>query len=148
MRCKKKRWNISGRRQTWNIEEIAVSAEYGKKIKVLGAADKHHGEARAQSSDNRSKHITALVAISSSGRKCPPRFIIAGKNVMSGWFRSLTSVQCGQDKTILGMTHADWFTNDCAGFISENDSMESRLIKLVVQHISKFSRLFVPNQNV
>lgn len=30
--------------------------------------------------------ITAIVAISSSGRKAPPFFILAGKRVMYKWF--------------------------------------------------------------
>ena len=68
----------------WNMDETAVSAEFGQPVKVFGAADKKHGGFRAAPAYGSGKHITAVVAVSASGRKPPPFFIVAGKILCQG----------------------------------------------------------------
>ena len=71
------------------MDETAVSTEFVQPVKVFGAADTKHGGFRAAPASGSSKHITAVVAVSASGRKPPPFFIVAGKNIMSGWKKPL-----------------------------------------------------------
>ena len=56
----------------WNMDETAVSAEFGQPVKVFGAADTKHGGFKAAPASGSGKHITAVVAVSASGRKTPP----------------------------------------------------------------------------
>ena len=69
----------------WNMDETAVSAEFGQPVKMFGAADTKHGGFRAAPVSSSGKPTKAVMAVSASGRKPPPFFIVAGKNIMSGW---------------------------------------------------------------
>lgn len=55
----------------WNIDETAVSCEFGRKVKVFGPSATHHGGYKASTAAKMNKHITAVVAFSASGRKTP-----------------------------------------------------------------------------
>ena len=71
-----------------NMDETAVSAEFGQPVKVFGAADTTHGGFRAAPESGSGKHITVVVAVSASGRK-PLPFYPCWENVMSGWKKPL-----------------------------------------------------------
>ena len=74
----------------WNLDETAVSCEYGKKRKMFGGADTDHGGYAACHVSKMSRHITAIIAVSTSGLKSPPSCIVAAKNVISSWLELLT----------------------------------------------------------
>eukprot|EP00171_Calliarthron_tuberculosum_P004125 IDg4125t1 len=97
----------------------------------FSSSDTYHGGSRIQRSSKCSKHITAVVLISAFGRKVPPLFIIAGKNIMSGWFYPLNAEQVRNDQRPRSLSESDWFPGDGFILISENGSMESRMIKWV-----------------
>eukprot|EP00171_Calliarthron_tuberculosum_P003170 IDg3170t1 len=86
----------------WNLDETAVSGEFGKKVKVFGSSGTHHGGSRAQKGGKANKHVTAVVAVSASGRKAPPFFIVSGKNVMESWLDPLEKHQVGSERRYSG----------------------------------------------
>jgi len=121
-----------------------VSCEYGKKTKVFGAADTHHGGFAACHASKMNKHINAIIAVSASGLKAPPFFIVAGKNVMSSWLEPLKKDDIVEEMpSIAWLTNAKWWPDGAVVMTSENGSMEKRLIKFVVEHIDRFVRKFV-----
>ena len=65
----------------WNLDETAVSCEYGKKRKVFGAADTHHGGYTAWHASKMSKHITAIISVSASRLKASPFFRCSWKEL-------------------------------------------------------------------
>ena len=69
-----------------SIEDTPVSAEYGKKVKFFSSSNSNHEGTIACKRSKYDKHITAIVAVSASGRCATPCFIVAGKNVMQSWF--------------------------------------------------------------
>lgn len=128
------------------MDETQVSVEFGRKKKVFGASDTHHGRAVAQVNVRGGKHVTALVPISASGRRAPPVFIVTGKNIMSNWFHPLAAQQSGVDEHQLWLTQKNWFPDDALFLMTESGSMEKRIIKLVIEHINKFVRqCLLPN---
>ncbi len=63
---------------TWMTPVYRVSRE--KRTKVFGSSQTHHGGFVASSSgDESGTHVTAVIAVSASGRKTPPFFIEQGK---------------------------------------------------------------------
>lgn len=128
----------------WNMDETKVSAEFGQRQKVFGSSDTHHGGSRANNGGKCGKHITAVLAVSASGRKVPPVFIISGKNVMKNWFHGLSHQQIGGDPRLLWLTTNSWCPRDALILMSENGSMEKRLIPFVIDHINRYVRQFVP----
>ena len=57
---------------------------FGKRRKVFGPSDTHHGRLVASSkTQGISKDVTAVAAVSASRRRAPPSFIVAGKHVIS-----------------------------------------------------------------
>lgn len=78
--------------RVWNLDETKVDPEFGKKIKVYGDSSSHHGGFRASTtSSGTGRHVTAVIAVSASGKRCPPFFIVQGKQVMSNWLDPLDS---------------------------------------------------------
>ena len=63
----------------WNVDETAVDCQYGERNKVFGSSATHHGGYMAGQARKTNKHITLVVAVSASGGKVPPLFIVEGK---------------------------------------------------------------------
>lgn len=66
----------------WNMDEEAVCAETGQAMEVFSGVKSHHGGLIGNKSWKKSKHITAVVVVSASGRCAPPIFNVSGKHVM------------------------------------------------------------------
>ena len=63
------------------MDETAVGAEFGQRVKVFGPSDTHHGGFLSSSANyGTGKHLTAVVVSSSSGKCLPPFFVFAGKH--------------------------------------------------------------------
>ena len=131
----------------WNMDETAIEVEYGKKRKVFSSSKSHHGGTKSQRGGKQSKHITAVVAVSASGRKTPPIFIVAGKNIMSSWFQPLSVEQIMGDTRLQWLTADDWFPRDAVVLMTENGSIEKRIIKYIIQHINKHVRKILPEED-
>lgn len=95
-----------------------------------------------------SKHITAAVAVSASGRKAPPFFIVAGQRVMSNWISPLGNMEEEKgghsyysicDKYY----HEGWFPKDGIIKMSENGSMQIEILPALMKHIDKAVRAVV-----
>lgn len=130
--------------RVWNLDETAVSPEFGRKVKVFSPSGSHHGGSRAQRGTKSNKHVTALVAVSASGRRAPPLFIVSGKRIMESWFEPLDAFQVGDCKQLQWLSVPNWFPQDAVILMSENGSMEQSLMKLVIEHVNRFVRKFVP----
>lgn len=126
----------------WNLDETKVDGEFGHKTKVFGSSGTHHGGFRASATSAGSgKHLTAVVVASASGRKLPPFFVFAGKNVMSNWFDPLRGDQyCDESGNPHWFATGGWFPADAALFPTENGSMEKRVIPFVVDHVHRHVR--------
>ncbi len=78
--------------RVWNMDETSISSEFGKRIKVFGSSQTHHGGFVSSSTRIRSgTHVTAVIAVSASGRKTPPFFIVQGKKSYDQMVRSHSS---------------------------------------------------------
>lgn len=66
----------------WIFDETAVDGEFGRKTKVFTSMQMNQGGRRTQRGRKRNMHVTVLVAVSASGRKTPPFFIVSGKRMM------------------------------------------------------------------
>lgn len=119
----------------WSMDEMAVSAEFGKKVKVFGEYSSRRFNCRSRWESSR--HITAVVAISASGRRAPPSFIISEKNIMLNWFLPLMSEQARGDTALQWISQEDWFPKDGVVVVSGNGNAQMRLITLLVQHIHR-----------
>ena len=70
----------------WNIDETSVETTFGERYKTFRSSSiKHGGGVMTTESGGGGKHVTAVIAVSASGRVAPPFFIVAGKHVMSRW---------------------------------------------------------------
>lgn len=130
----------------WNLDETDVTAEFGRKIKVFSSSRSHHGGRRAQRGGKSSRHVTALVAVSASGRKTPPLFIVSGKRIMDSWFEPLKKFQVGNCKQLQWLAAPKWFPEDSVILMSKKGSMEKDLIRHAVGHLNKFVRQVVPQE--
>lgn len=127
----------------WNVDETEISAENGQVVKVYSCASSHHGGARSQSFSGRSRHVTAVVAVSASGEKTPPFIVVEGKNVMSNWFDPFSFEEASNNPAFWWLTDKDWFPTKAVVMCTDNGSMEMRIIKHLIVHIDKHVRKFV-----
>ncbi len=82
--------------RVWNMDETSISCEFGKRTKVFGSSQTHHGGFVESSTGSGSgTHGKAVIAVSASGRKTPPFFIVQGKKVITRWFDPLPAKSCG-----------------------------------------------------
>ena len=126
----------------WNMHETKVDAEFGKIVKVLGPPNTHQrGLVSSTSAAGSRKHVTYVIAISASGLKAPPFFIVAGKNRMSKWFEPLNS---GIYKFENGRPHPlsehGWCPDDACVAMTENGSMQMDVMPMFIEHINSFVR--------
>ena len=111
---------------------------------MFGAADTHHGGYTACHASKMSKQITAIIAVSASGLKAPPFFVVAGKNVMSSWLEPLPKDEIVEEiRALAWLKNAKWWPDGAVVMTSENGSMEKRLIKFVIEHGNRYVRKFV-----
>lgn len=90
-----------------------MDATEGHTRKVFSSADFHHGGFIGSSSaQGMSRHIPALVAVSGSGRKPPPFFIIAGKRMLSNWFQLVNGSFHSIDPLCHKFVNSRWFPSD------------------------------------
>lgn len=128
----------------WNRDEADVCNDRGSNVKVFGASDTRHSVYFVQRGERWDKHMTPVVFMPASGKKCFLVFIVAGKNVMSSWFRPLKNEGFGNDKTVAWFPEKKWFPQDALVLKSDNGSMEQRLIHLVIENVNNYVRKFVP----
>jgi len=130
----------------WNVDETKVSSEFGERQKVFGSANTHHGGSIASRVAGGGKHVTAVIAISAAGAIAPPFLIVAGKNKMSNWFDPLLETEVNQKSgglQAVGLSwlkDPNWFPEDAHISMSDNGSMEKRLISFAVDHIARAAR--------
>ena len=67
---------------------------------------------------------------------------------MSNWFEPLQDHELGGKSEIQWLASVFWFPCDAAILMSKHRSMESRLIKLVIEHINKFMRKCITRAQV
>ncbi len=124
------------------MDETSVSCEFGKLMKVYVSSETHYGGCVTSSIGSGSgTHVTAVIAVSASGRKPPPFFIVQGKKVMSAWFDPLPKESYGGHI----LTGQDWFPADGAVEMSEKWSMTREKIPSFVKHLDKYVRNILPS---
>ncbi len=79
----------------WNTDKNSICTDTGNTVKIFTSANSHHGGFHMTHNRRQSKHATCIVAVSASGRKTPPFFIVSGKNVIIKWFDPLKSHEAG-----------------------------------------------------
>ena len=94
-----------------------------------------------------SKHITAVVAVSSSGRKTPPFFIITGKRMMCNWFHPVNGSFHSIDPLCHKFINSDWFPSDAVVKVTENCYMEMSVMPAGMTHINQFVRNILLPEN-
>lgn len=114
-----------------------VDGKFGRKVKVFGSSNTYcRGFRSSYSSAGYGKQLSAIVAASASGRKIPTFFVFAGKNGISSWIEPLSD-PCNLDMN--GNPHLavtkGWFPQEVAMFPSENCSMETTFLLLLVEHV-------------
>jgi len=82
----------------WNMDETNVDGEYGQREKAFVGSHDHHGAFRS-STKKPSKHITAVIAISASGRIAPP-FLLLLEKVLCLTVFCLSMVTCSETVTV------------------------------------------------
>lgn len=131
----------------WNMDETEIDASNGKVTKVFGSSQTNRGGFRKSLKTGSGRHMTLVVAISASGRKAPPLFIIAGTNVMSSWFSNFTpEIFHYEDGSPHWLACPDWFPEDGVVVCTKNGSNEMAMMPIIIQHINKFVRKFVPTE--
>ena len=73
----------------WNLDKTEVSAENAMVKKVYSSTSSDHGGFLETNGTGSAKHVTAVVAVSASGKTALPFLIVEGKNVMASWFKPL-----------------------------------------------------------
>ena len=82
--------------------------------------------------------MTLVVAISASGLKVPPFFIVEGKNVMSGWLAPLNRVEIIHDSQETSRLCTEkWWEDGTVIMTSDKGSKEKRLISFLIQHVNR-----------
>lgn len=128
--------------RVWNMDMTHVSAEYGRKKRMLCSAASHHGGFLPSSlSPSNGRHITVVLAVSASGLLAPPFFIIAGLRVMPDWFKSLHREKYNfKDPSLQQLYKNNWFPEDTAVYMRAKGSMVQQVIPLFIEHINIFVR--------
>ncbi len=123
------------------MDETNVSCEFGQRLKVFGSSATHHGGFVSSSATSGSgTHVTAVIAVSASGRKSSPFFIVAGKQVMSAWFDPLSKEEFANHK----LTALNWFPEDGVVKVTENGSMTREILPALMKQLHKFVSKFLP----
>lgn len=130
------------------MDETGALTEYGQKTKVFGASSTDHGGCISQSTGSgEGRHVTAVIAVSASGHKAPPFFIVQGKNVMRNWFLPLNSeVYTSFPLEMSSLLTESWFPSKGVVVCSENGSMTMDFMPLFVEHVNNFDRTIVPSE--
>ena len=130
----------------WNMDETAVDSTFGQKRKVFGPSNTHHGGFVASAKTaGAGKHITCVVAVSASGKKAPPFFIVSGKNVMSNWVEPLPSIYKNSGEICRKFEQENWFPKDGVIKCTEKGSMEMSIMPAFIKHLNAYVRSFLPN---
>lgn len=136
--------------RVWNVDETKVDATEAGFRKAFCASSGHHGGFSATSSTSGvDKHITAVVAVSASGRKSTPFFIVAGQRHMSKWTDALLNTTASSSispalKQYDKYVKPEWFPNDGFVKMTTNGSMEMSILPALMKHIDKAVRRVVP----
>ncbi len=64
---------------------------------------------------------------------------------MKKWFDPLTPHEAGDRPELQWLHSKDWMSKDAVVIVSENGIVEKDLIRLVVQHIAQYVRIFIPS---
>ena len=132
----------------WNMDETHVDGEFGKRKSVYSPADSHHrGFVATKKHGGDGRHVTVVLAVSASGKKAPPFFIVESKRNMSNWYYKLEKeeykISSGQ---LSVLTEDGWFPSDACVIMAEKGSMETRIIPLFMRHLNMFLRKYVPKE--
>ena len=114
-----------------------------EKTRVFCDSKTHHGGARTLAKHaGGGKHITLVIAASASGIVYRPFFIVAGVKVMENWFSPLDVTQLSsQLPTFLrDLCEEGWFPKRGTVFCTQRKSMDSRTLKLFIQHLHRTVR--------
>lgn len=63
----------------WNLDEREISAEFRIKAKVYSSPSSPHSGFETQKGTSKSRHLTAVTAVSARGQRCPPFSLLAEK---------------------------------------------------------------------
>lgn len=117
-----------------------------QKTKVYGSFDSKGGGFKSQSiGSGEGRHVTAVVAVSATGHKAPPFFILQGKRVMSNWL-SHQDADVYQDlpPSLSSLLKKEWFPGKGVIVCTENGSMTMDIMPHFVTHLKIFVRTIVP----
>ena len=125
-----------------NLDETEVNADSGGTQRVLGGKGPH--ECRRGRKSRGGPHVTAILAVSAAGRKAPPFFLVAGKHTRTTWTDPLDQEKFKENGAPDRYARLGWFPKDAALFTSANGSMEMSHMHLLVEHVNRYFRKFVP----
>ena len=128
----------------WNMDETHVDGEFGKRERVVSDGSTHHGGfAKTTAGTGNGRNVTVVFAVSASGKKCPPFFIIKGKRNMSNWYLQLSEEKYKfEDGNLKRFTREGWFSSDACVVMADNGSMTMEIIPVFMAHLDKFVRQF------
>ncbi len=123
------------------MDETSISCEFGKETEVFGSSQTHQvGWLHHEPGSGSGTHVTDVTAVSASGRKTPPFFIVQGTKVMIRWFDSLPAES--YDGHVL--TENNWLPSNGVVKMSEKVSMTSDIIPSFIRHLDVYVRQFLP----
>ena len=132
----------------WNMDETHVDGEFGKRERVVSDGSTHHGGfAKTTAGTGNGRNVTVVFAVSASGKKCPPFFIIEGKRNMSNWYLQLSEEKYKfEDGNLKRFTREGWFSSDACVVMVDNGSMTMEIIPIFMAHLDNFFRQFVQQE--
>ena len=136
----------SVRRAIFNLDEMSVDGDFGHRVKVFRFANAQYGGVGFSSKYSGSgKHLAAVVVTSASGSKLPLFFVFAGKDTMCSWFeRLLQDVYKDGTRTCQWLTIPGWSPTDADIVLTANDLTEKAMVPLLIDHVERNVRKFVP----
>ena len=131
----------------WNMDETGIDCEFGTKEKVASSSSSNHSGSRISADGSGTGvHVTCVVAVSASGLRCPPFFIIQGKHPMSSWTDAIEGKpgQILKSTVLERFTRENWFPHNGVKAMSEKGSMTMQTLPLFMTHFNTFVRRHVP----
>lgn len=127
----------------WNLDETAVSADYGKRGRTFSASASNLGGRRHNIKDN-GAHLTAVVIASASGLVAPPFFVASGKKVMPRWKTPIpSSAKVHLPASLRWLTENTWIPDGTHIALTTKGSMTMEIMPKLITHFNEFCRKFV-----
>lgn len=132
----------------WNLEETAVKAAYGKRVRVFTSARTNLGGQLHNIKDNEA-HVTAVITASASGLFAPPLFVATRKKVMPSWRKRIDPADAHKiPQSLRWMSEKDWLPIDTNIYTTAKGSMTMDLMPDLVKHFNAFFRKTVPQEKL